>query len=93
MHDRELTRQLAARSEITLERARAVVQQFKAIVRQEVAAGREVYLTGLGKFTTRRFPHRTRVSHFTGQIMDMPARRIPRFQTSPVWRRQAVREE
>jgi nucleoid DNA-binding protein len=75
----ELVDQVAERAGLRRGDAAGAVEAALAAIEQELAAGGEVSITGFGKFSvTQRGPRQARNPR-TGEAIDVPAGRAPRF--------------
>ena len=59
----------------------------RGVISVAVDAGKDVYLTGLGKFTRRERTAGRRRNPKTGEWIEIPASNYPAFKTSPRWKR------
>ena len=88
MTKEDLVRKVTERSRIHLDRSlcladvEAVLQALKDVSGQELAAGGEVPLPGLGKLKTKDRAARMGRNPRTGEAMTIPARRVVVFTPS-----------
>jgi len=79
MNQKELIAQIATingESKITVE---TLLKTAADVIAAELAEGGEVTLPGLGKLSVKAKPARTGRNPKTGEEMDIPAKRVPKF--------------
>lgn len=79
MNKAELTEQIAERAGLSRRDAAAALDAVLAVVESELAQGREVALTGFGKFSVTERDARRGRNPSTGEALAIAASRLPKF--------------
>ncbi|HEX5925373.1 MAG TPA: HU family DNA-binding protein [Baekduia sp.] len=79
MNKNELADQVAERAGLARADAAGAIEAALAAIEQELAAGGEVAITGFGKFSVGERGARQGRHPQTGEPIDVPAGRAPRF--------------
>ncbi len=79
MNKAELIKHLAAQADTTASTVNKVVDALIATVASELAAGNDVMLPGLGKFSFTDRAARTGRNPATGEELQIAAKRAPKF--------------
>ena len=79
MNKNELVDQVAERAALARGDAAGAIEAALAAIEQELAAGGEVAITGFGKFSVSERGARQGRHPQTGEPIDLPAGRAPRF--------------
>ena len=74
-----LSAELSERTGLTKKECRAVMDTMLDIITEEMAKGESVRLSGFGAFETGCRSSRTAKHPSTGETVDVPEMRIPRF--------------
>jgi DNA-binding protein HU-beta len=82
----ELVRAAAAEARTTIDAADAVITAVLWVIQREVAAGRNVSITGFGVFEQHQRPEREGRNPATGAALRLPAARVPRFRAGKLFR-------
>jgi DNA-binding protein HU-beta len=82
----ELERRVATRVNTSIEAAGAVVDAVFEEIREAVADGEQVAVPKFGVFERRQRPARTGSNPRTGAAIEIPARGVPAFRPSTVFR-------
>jgi DNA-binding protein HU-beta len=79
MNKAELVKHLAESADVTKAQAESVLNELVATVKDTVAAGNEITITDLGKFSATERAARTGRNPKTGEDIEIPAKRAPKF--------------
>lgn len=79
MNKAELVKHLAESADVTKAQAESVLNALVATVKDTVAAGNEIAITDLGKFSATERAARTGRNPKTGEDIEIPAKRAPKF--------------
>ena len=79
MNKTELAEQIAERAGVSGAEAGRILDATLQTIEQELAAGREVTITGFGKFSVADRSAREGVNPATGERMAIAASKAPRF--------------
>jgi DNA-binding protein HU-beta len=79
MNKAELIEQLARVTKLPKASAKKCVEAFMSIVGQSLKQNKHVVLTGFGSFVVAKRKPRVGVNPATGQKMQIPGRRVPKF--------------
>lgn len=79
MNKQDLINAIASKAELTLEASSRALNALTAVLAEELAAGSEVNLVGFGKFSVSAKPARTGRNPATGEAIEIPASRVPKF--------------
>lgn len=82
MNKVELIREVAKRSEFTQKDVATVVDAMVATMKDAMVAGEDVKLVGFGTFTVVERAAREGRNPSTGETMQIPASRAPKFKAS-----------
>jgi DNA-binding protein HU-beta len=75
----EFVDQVSAKSGLAKKEAADAVDAVLAVIEEALASGNEVTLTGFGKFHVAERGARQGVNPRTGEPLQIPAARVPRF--------------
>jgi DNA-binding protein HU-beta len=75
MNKAELVKHLAESADVTKTQAESVLNELVATVKDTVAAGNEIAITDLGKFSATERAARTGRNPKTGEDIEIPAKR------------------
>lgn len=75
----ELIKHLAEIAEVTNKQAEAVLNALTETIRGELALGRELTITDIGKFSVTQKAARTGRNPATGETIQIAAKRAPKF--------------
>lgn len=79
MNKAELVKHLAESVDVTKAQAESILNELVATVKDTVAAGNEITITDLGKFSATERAARTGRNPKTGEDIEIPAKRAPKF--------------
>ncbi len=79
MNRKDLVARIAEEAGISAKQAEAALAAFQRAIAASLADGRDVSLTGFGKFSAVERAARTTRNPRTGESVDVPARRAPKF--------------
>lgn len=79
MNKSELTEHVATRTELTRVDAARAVDAVWAVITEALGRGGEVSVSGFGRFHVGERSARAGVNPRTGERIDIPASRVPRF--------------
>ncbi|MGC9525765.1 MAG: HU family DNA-binding protein [Limnospira sp.] len=79
MKTNELVQRVAEEAKIPKKRVRAILDLAFSAISQEIESGQPVVVRGLGKFTPKEQPARTRTNPETGETTEVPARTVVNF--------------
>lgn len=79
MNKAELVKHLAESADVTKAQAESILNELVATVKDTVAAGNEITITDLGKFSATERAARTGRNPKTGEDIEIPAKRAPKF--------------
>lgn len=79
MNKQELSKKMASEVGGTNTEAARYLDAFLSAVEQELKGGREVNITGFGKFKVNERPARQGVNPATGKKMQISASKVPSF--------------
>jgi len=79
MNKAELVKHLAESADVTKAQAESVLNELVTTVKDTVAAGNEITITDLGKFSATERAARTGRNPKTGEDIGIPAKRAPKF--------------
>ena len=75
----DLTRELAARMNISKKNSEKFMAEFVSIVKEKVSRGEKVSLTGFGTFDLGKRAARNGIDPQTGERIKIPEMKMPRF--------------
>lgn len=75
----ELVSQLAKQTNLEKKQAKLFLETLTGLVRKEIKKGKEIPLTGLGKFRVSRRKARMGRNPQTGEPLKIPAKKVVRF--------------
>ena len=75
----DLARYVAARTNTDFGKAKLAVEATLEAITEQVGEGNEVRLTGFGKFSTSQRAARQGRNPQTGETIQIPAKRLPKF--------------
>jgi DNA-binding protein HU-beta len=84
MNQAELYNAIAIASGISKKEIESVLKAAGEVVTEQLKAGDEVTLPGLGKFSTKAKAARTGRNPATGEEIQIPAKTVPHFSASKV---------
>lgn len=84
MHKQELVKQVATAADVSQQTAAAVIDAVIHAVTNAMAAGGSVSLVGFGTFSVSERAARQGRNPATGEPMDIPACKTPRFKAGKV---------
>ncbi len=87
MTKQELIGQVASRTGMSGSQAQLAVAATVDVIAEELARGEEVSIAGFGKFAVSERSARTGRNPQTGEAIEIPASRAPRFSASAPLRR------
>lgn len=79
MNKAELVKHLAESADVTKAQAESVLTALVLTVKDAVRAGSEITITELGKFSATERAARTGRNPKTGEDIEIPAKRAPKF--------------
>lgn len=79
MNKSELVAAMAAKAEISKKDAEKALKAFEEVVTEELAQGGKIQLVGFGTYDVTERAARTGRNPQTGEPMDIPASKAPRF--------------
>lgn len=79
MNKAELVKHLAESADVTKAQAESVLTALVLTVKDTVRAGNEITITELGKFSATERAARTGRNPKTGEDIEIPAKRAPKF--------------
>lgn len=79
LNNEALARELAADSQMPLNRAREAVSFFFENIAANLSEGHEISIAGFGKFTCKDKPERQARNPRTGEMLTIPAKRVLKF--------------
>ncbi|WP_423708629.1 HU family DNA-binding protein [Undibacterium sp. WLX3042] len=79
MNKAELVKHLAESADVTKAQAESVLTALVLTVKDAVRAGNEITITELGKFSATERAARTGRNPKTGEDIEIPAKRAPKF--------------
>lgn len=82
MNKNEFVTVLAERCEVTKVDAEEMYNNVFGVLAEVISEGHEVAVTGLGKFKIVERDARTARNPKTGNVVDVPAKKVPKFQFS-----------
>ena len=91
MIESELVEKAAELAGVSRTLCRHVFDELKATILAELATGGTVRLCGMGEFKLKLYPPRTNRHPQTGVMLEVPAKIVPAFAPSKVWK-QALNE-
>ena len=86
MNKAELIKSVARKTGLTGKQASAAVDAVLETIRESVAGGEKVYLTGFGTFEKRARSARTGRNPQTKEAIHLPARSVPTFRPGKKFR-------
>ncbi|MEB3884173.1 HU family DNA-binding protein [Lyngbya sp. CCY1209] len=79
MKKSELVQHVAEQAKLPKKRVRTILDLAFDAISQEIEKGESVVIRGLGKFTPKEQPARTRTHPETGETTEVPARTVVNF--------------
>jgi DNA-binding protein HU-beta len=79
MKKKELIERIAQEAEVPRSEAQKHFEAFEEVVTQALKAGKEIQITGFGKFSVRERKAREGRNPQTGQKMKIAAQKVPAF--------------
>lgn len=79
MNKSELVAAIAAKTELSKKDSEKALKAFEDVVTEELAQGGKIQLVGFGTFDVTERAARTGRNPQTGEPMDIPASKAPRF--------------
>ncbi len=79
MHQSDLVRKVAAKANLTQDQASKAVSAMLDTIKETLAEGEKVVLTGFGTFETRNRQARQGFNPQTREPMEIPASTVPAF--------------
>lgn len=79
MNRKDLIERIASEAGISRQQAEAALSAFQRAIAESLAEGRDVSLTGFGRFAAVERAARTSRNPRTGEAVEVPARRAPKF--------------
>ena len=79
MNKSQLVEQVAGRADLSQAQAAGAIEATMAAIEAELAAGGEVAITGFGRFSVAARSARQARNPRTGEPIEIPAGRAPRF--------------
>jgi DNA-binding protein HU-beta len=76
---KDIIADVAAQAGVTQKQAGDTVASLISVIREELADGNELQLSGLGKFSTDKRAARKGRNPSTGEEIDIPAKRVVKF--------------
>lgn len=87
MNKQEFVDQLATRTGLTKTDARTALDTALGLIQEQVKREGKITLTGFGSFELREQKATQRVNPQTGQKMNVPAKRVPKFRPGKDFRK------
>ena len=82
MNKGEFVEELAKKAKISKSQANVLLNEMLDIILSSLKKGKEVNLTGFGRFDVRKRKAREGRNPQTGATIKIPARKVPRFKPS-----------
>ncbi|MBQ1348597.1 MAG: HU family DNA-binding protein [Aeriscardovia sp.] len=79
MNKSELIKAMAEKAEITTKDAEKALNAFVSVVTEELAKDEKIQLVGFGTFETSERAARTGRNPATGEALEIPAKKVPKF--------------
>ena len=79
MNKTELIEEIAQRTDSTKGEAQRYVESFEEVVTEALRSGKQIQITGFGKFYVREQKAREGVNPQTKEKMHIPASKVPAF--------------
>ena len=92
MTESELVEKSAAVAGVSKSLCRQVYDAIKASILEELSNGGTVRMCGMGEFRLKKYPPRVNRHPQTGAVLNVPARVVPAFSPSKVWK-QALNQD
>lgn len=86
MNKGELIDRIAEEANVTKKQADAILSAILETIQEEVAAGNKVTLVGFGTFEPRERSEREGRNPKTGEVMTIPATRVPAFSAGKMFK-------
>jgi len=86
MIESELVEKAAELAGVSRTLCRHVFDELKATILAELATGGTVRLCGMGEFKLKLYPPRTNRHPQSGAVLEVPAKVVPAFAPSKVWK-------
>lgn len=93
MTEEELVRLVSVRTGATRKSVKEIFEALGAVAIGAVSSGESVSLPGFGKFTTAHRKARTGRNPKTQEPIEIPARSVPAFRPSKVFKKEVARVE
>lgn len=93
MNKGELVDAIAEKANVTKKQADAILTAALEAIQEEVAAGNKVTLVGFGTFEPRQRSEREGRNPKTGEVMTIPATRVPAFSAGKMFKEKVSLEE
>lgn len=84
MNKKELIAEIAKRNGCTQKEAEKGLNSFCEIIREKLVANRKMSISGLGIFGVRERAARTGKNPKTGEVVEIPATKVPFFKAGKV---------
>lgn len=88
----ELIKKVAERSQITQDQALNVINALTEQIKEQLASGEKVTITGFGTFILSQRKAKTFVNPKTGEKVELPERSLPHFKAGGDFKR-TIREK
>lgn len=82
MNKQQLVSAIAEKAGLTKKQASAAVDAFMSTVKEALSKGEEVRLVGFGTFQVRERKARKGKNPRTGEVINIPAKKVPVFRPS-----------
>ena len=86
MRKADIAAEIAGRASLTKDQAKSAVNAVFEVIRDALANGDTVSVTGFGKFSTKSRPARTRRNPRTGESVAIAASKAPSFKAGKALR-------
>lgn len=86
MNKSEIVKGIASQTDFTVNEVEEIVNDFLNVIGLSLWAGEDVLLSGFGKFAVRQRPPMKRRNPRTGELMEVPSKRVTSFIASPILR-------
>jgi DNA-binding protein HU-beta len=86
MNKGELVDQIAEKANVTKKQADAILTAMLETIQEEVASGNKITLVGFGTFEPRDRSEREGRNPKTGEVMTIPATRVPAFSAGKLFK-------
>lgn len=86
MNKQALVKHLAETADVTKAQAESVLNSLVTTIKDTVAAGNEIAITDLGKFSPEQRAARTGRNPKTGAAIEIAAKRVPKFSAAKAFK-------